>query len=651
MNSTLPRLTAVLIGGAVLAATSLAGTAAVAAPATTTADAGRLMLVMDASGSMGEQLPGGTTKMTAARAALHDLAGSLPAGQSVGLRVFGAKESKGSGNACTDSQRVVDLGTGNRGDLDTAIDKVQPFGETPIGYALQQAASDLGGSGQRTVVLVSDGEPTCTPDPCTVAAGLAKDGVSLRVDVVGLAVSGAARSKLQCIAAKGDGHYYDADSADDLAGALDQAAVRAATPFRTSGKPITGSNTRVNAPSMAEGDWIDTLGGVGTDRQTLYYVVHRRETDSTLHVSVDTIQTGETDYLGVALLDSEGTSCASDLESGSAGLPHAVIAASVSIPRSLDASDLHCAAAGDFVVKVDHGIGSSTSAGRRADIPIELRVREEPAVKDVQSLPETAQTPDWADPDLSGAPVKTVGGSSLNAATVLKAGTYSGSITTGEVQAFAVDLQYGQSLAAAARVSISPLLGQRLSSGGWPTMAVEVLSPSRLDAAGGSAFDSDAADHSRWQGSVYQGSDGKVFYEYTNTVNYRNRFVSAPDLRGASEAGRYLVVVSMPRGNGDTQHVTVPFVMGIGVRGDVSGVPAYTTTGSSTVDDQQATDQSGSGQTAGDGGTASQSDRAVGPFDVVRQVAGVGAVTLGGLALMGGLVLLVVLLRRRAARS
>ena len=46
------------------------------------------------------------------------------------------------------------------------------------GSALKGAAEDLGTEGKRTIVLLSDGEPTCSPDPCKVAKDLRAHRVS-----------------------------------------------------------------------------------------------------------------------------------------------------------------------------------------------------------------------------------------------------------------------------------------------------------------------------------------------------------------------------------------------------------------------------------------------------------------------------------------
>ena len=221
-----PRITRALVG-AVLALVvawllpALGTTAAPAAadetaPAVPSVDDGRLLLVLDSSGSMKERASG-STKIASAKRALSQVIDGLDPAAQVGLRVYGAEVfSRRDPGACTDSQLAVPVGSGNAADLQAAVDRYRPYGETPIGYALQQAADDLGGEGQRSILLVSDGEATCPPSPCKVAAELARQGIDVRIDVVGLAVSGAARAQLQCIAARGKGTYYDADSADEL---------------------------------------------------------------------------------------------------------------------------------------------------------------------------------------------------------------------------------------------------------------------------------------------------------------------------------------------------------------------------------------------------------------------------------------------------
>lgn len=196
---------------------------------------GRLVLLFDSSGSMGGKISGGT-KIAAAKQALNTVVDRLPADAQVGLRVYGStiKDAKDP-RACTDSKLVVPIGTVDKPALKTQVARYRPLGVTPIAYSLEQAAKDLGSTGRRTVVLLSDGKESCGADPCATAANLAKQGIDLKFDVIGLSVSGAARSQLQCIADKGRGTYYDADDAQQIEDSLDQLATRAFRPFRLTG--------------------------------------------------------------------------------------------------------------------------------------------------------------------------------------------------------------------------------------------------------------------------------------------------------------------------------------------------------------------------------------------------------------------------------
>ena len=200
--------------------------------------------MLDSSGSMKEPASGGGTKIEAAKAALGDVVEQLPDSAQVGLRVFGAKVfSRKDAGACADTQNVVPVGPLDRARLTSAVEGYKPYGETPIGTALKGAAKDLGPARdgeRRTIVLLSDGEPTCAPDPCVVARQLRDQGIDLRINVVGLDVSGKARRALQCVARAGGGRYFDAASAEELSDSLVQVSVRALRLFSLSGDPVTG---------------------------------------------------------------------------------------------------------------------------------------------------------------------------------------------------------------------------------------------------------------------------------------------------------------------------------------------------------------------------------------------------------------------------
>ncbi|MFF9013243.1 VWA domain-containing protein [Streptomyces sp. NPDC014870] len=235
-----------------------------AAAADGEADGGAsLVMVLDSSGSMGEDDGSGRTRMEAARTAVGTVVDGLPDGHPTGLRVYGADRPEG----CTDTRLVRPVAPLDRAGLKAAVAALKPTGDTPIGLSLQKAAQDLPKPGAgavgagRTILLISDGEDTCgDPAPCEVAAQLAKDGVGLRIDTVGFQVKGAARGQLECIAEAGNGRYYDAPDADALARQLQRAAQLSADGYRLRGERVTGTPTSRQAPVLVPGQYLDSIG-------------------------------------------------------------------------------------------------------------------------------------------------------------------------------------------------------------------------------------------------------------------------------------------------------------------------------------------------------------------------------------------------------
>jgi VWFA-related protein len=114
--------------------------------------AARLLLLMDASGSMNTEL-----KTTSARMAAYQLLDTLPAEDQVALAGFDHKY-----------WGIVAFTT-ERAKVKEAFDEVAPFGSTALHDALDKAAYDIAshGEGRRAVVVITDGVDTAsrkTPD-------------------------------------------------------------------------------------------------------------------------------------------------------------------------------------------------------------------------------------------------------------------------------------------------------------------------------------------------------------------------------------------------------------------------------------------------------------------------------------------------------
>src|SRR5689334_2315405 len=189
--------------------------------------ASSVALVLDASGSMNAKLPEGKTRIEAAKLAVTDLVGKLPADVRLSLWAYG-HQSPTSKHDCRDTQRVVDFDaiSANKADVLTKTRAIEAQGYTPITYVIKLVADDLGKEDgtPRTIILVSDGKETCEGDPCATAKALADADASLVVHTIGFAVDTVAKYQLQCIARVARGRYFDAGSTSELAATLNEAA-------------------------------------------------------------------------------------------------------------------------------------------------------------------------------------------------------------------------------------------------------------------------------------------------------------------------------------------------------------------------------------------------------------------------------------------
>lgn len=186
-------------------------------------------VIVDASRSMWGRMHG-EPKMAVAKATLNDLSYWLPQDLDLALRAYGNASPSESSN-CADSALLVPFGAGNREPVRQAIAGLRPLGQTPIAYALRQAAADFGSlSSDRAVVLVTDGIESCGGNPAQAARELAQQGIT--VHVIGFGMGNAAdedAASLRSIADASGGYYVTAGSAQELKDALVRTV---ATPYR-----------------------------------------------------------------------------------------------------------------------------------------------------------------------------------------------------------------------------------------------------------------------------------------------------------------------------------------------------------------------------------------------------------------------------------
>ncbi|NQW03597.1 MAG: VWA domain-containing protein [Acidobacteria bacterium] len=126
-----------------------------------------LMVLLDVSGSMKEEVTGGVKNDLAVRGLLSTME-SLPAGTVVGLRLMG--EGPGD-DECGATRLAVDVAPFARPPWDGVLGSVRWDGATPLVHSMRAALEDLRANPAPTheLLIIGDGDETCGEDPVGVA--------------------------------------------------------------------------------------------------------------------------------------------------------------------------------------------------------------------------------------------------------------------------------------------------------------------------------------------------------------------------------------------------------------------------------------------------------------------------------------------------
>ncbi|MES1263291.1 MAG: vWA domain-containing protein, partial [Peristeroidobacter soli] len=175
---------------------------------------GAIEIILDASGSILHKL-GGERRIDIAKRTLNKVVGTaIPAGTPFAFRVFGREV-----DSCQ-TDLDVPVAALNVAAVQGRINALvaKNGAKTPIGASLDKAADDLRGvSGEKLIVLVTDGEETCGGDPVAAIANLRKAGVTTRVSIVGFALEDATlASTFRRWSDAGGGAFFDAKDAAGL---------------------------------------------------------------------------------------------------------------------------------------------------------------------------------------------------------------------------------------------------------------------------------------------------------------------------------------------------------------------------------------------------------------------------------------------------
>ncbi|BCG97006.1 vWA domain-containing protein [Mesorhizobium sp. 131-2-1] len=178
--------------------------------------ANKVIIILDASGSMWAQIDG-KPKLEIARESLRTVLQSVPADDEIGFMAYGHRQ-KGS---CEDIELIVPPQAGSASAISAAADSMKFLGKTPLTAAVKQAAEALKYTEDKaTVVLITDGLETCGGDPCALGKELEASGVDFTADVVGFGLTADEGKQIACLAENTGGKYIQASDEKALQEAL-----------------------------------------------------------------------------------------------------------------------------------------------------------------------------------------------------------------------------------------------------------------------------------------------------------------------------------------------------------------------------------------------------------------------------------------------
>ena len=212
-------------------------------------------IVVDASRSMWGRM-GAEPKMVVAKQILEDVSYWFPEDLDLALRAYGST-SASDNKDCRDSTLLVPFAEENREPIRRAIAGLRPLGQTPIAYALNEAARDFDAQqNDRAVVLVTDGIESCGGDPVYAAQELRAQGIT--VHLIGFGLGNAAdvdAASLQAVADASGGRYVTAGSAEELKEALAQTVGTSFSVFKDNTEVANGSLGSYEPLLLPAGDY------------------------------------------------------------------------------------------------------------------------------------------------------------------------------------------------------------------------------------------------------------------------------------------------------------------------------------------------------------------------------------------------------------
>lgn len=237
----------------------------------------RVVVAVDASGSMAGQIRG-QTKMDAAKAAARDFLANIPADVEIGLVAFGHKgnnNESGKTESCEGVETIREIGVSDEADIAGRLSAFSAVGWTPLASAIETAGAAFTSSdveGEQVVYIVSDGEETCGGDPVEAARALHESDVRAVINIIGFDLAEMDRQQLQAVAEAGGGVFTEADTGEELAAVAAENARRAANYQEI-------NQTRARNYGQINENRADTYGAINALKACVYDIKNNETAD------------------------------------------------------------------------------------------------------------------------------------------------------------------------------------------------------------------------------------------------------------------------------------------------------------------------------------------------------------------------------------
>lgn len=175
-----------------------------------------IIFIADASNTM-EKVMARESKMSIVQNVITEWRDYVDPNKPVGLVAYGHR----SRYDCEDIEMLVDLDSKDSEEFQKEIDKLKPYGRTPLASSVSFVFEKLDGQERPvTIILLTDGIETCGGNLCEVVREALDDGIDFNLHIVGFDLKNKDRSVLECAAQTAGGLYVDARNRKELTAAL-----------------------------------------------------------------------------------------------------------------------------------------------------------------------------------------------------------------------------------------------------------------------------------------------------------------------------------------------------------------------------------------------------------------------------------------------